>query len=171
MPVFLRPGYWLACSTCCLSSPTAACAMQKAVFKSGGRSLVRLGDADVDWDPSFRLYLTTKLANPHYLPEVCIKVTLINFTVTSKVRGSASQQGAASGVGQGGACYGRCQQHCARSSHLAPRHPLAYEPHQPEALIASSLLATCATRPAPFSQPSSTHLLHGHTGSGGPAAG
>lgn len=23
-------------------------------------------------------------ANPHYLPEVCIKVTLINFTVTSR---------------------------------------------------------------------------------------
>ena len=29
-----------------------------------------------------RFYMTTKLANPHYLPEVCIKVTIINFTVT-----------------------------------------------------------------------------------------
>jgi len=28
------------------------------------------------------LLITTKLSNPHYLPEVCIKVTLINFTVT-----------------------------------------------------------------------------------------
>lgn len=26
--------------------------------------------------------MTTKMANPHYLPEVCIKVTIINFTVT-----------------------------------------------------------------------------------------
>jgi hypothetical protein len=34
-----------------------------------------------------QLYITTKMANPHYLPEVCIKVTLINFTVTMKVRG------------------------------------------------------------------------------------
>ena len=25
--------------------------------------------------------MTTKMANPHYLPEVCIKVTIINFTV------------------------------------------------------------------------------------------
>lgn len=28
--------------------------------------------------------MTTKLYNPHYLPEVCISVTLINFTVTFK---------------------------------------------------------------------------------------
>ncbi|TYZ65733.1 hypothetical protein PybrP1_011994 [[Pythium] brassicae (nom. inval.)] len=56
--------------------------LQKAVFKQGGRLLLRLGDADVDYDPSFRLFLTTKLPNPHYLPEVYIKVTVINFTVT-----------------------------------------------------------------------------------------
>jgi dynein heavy chain len=34
---------------------------------------------------NLQLYITTKMANPHYLPEVCIKVTLINFTVTMKV--------------------------------------------------------------------------------------
>jgi len=27
--------------------------------------------------------MTTKMANPEYKPEVCIKVTIINFTVTS----------------------------------------------------------------------------------------
>ena len=27
--------------------------------------------------------MTTKLPNPHYLPDVCIKVTLINFGITS----------------------------------------------------------------------------------------
>ncbi len=32
-----------------------------------------------------QLYITTKMPNPHYLPEVCIKVTIINFTVTMKV--------------------------------------------------------------------------------------
>eukprot|EP00879_Flechtneria_rotunda_P011225 GHRR01011724.1.p1 GENE.GHRR01011724.1~~GHRR01011724.1.p1 ORF type:complete len:1363 (+),score=486.85 GHRR01011724.1:1838-5926(+) len=56
--------------------------LQRCTFKQGGRLLIRLGDADVDYDPSFKLYITTKLANPHYLPEVCIKVTIINFTVT-----------------------------------------------------------------------------------------
>lgn len=56
--------------------------LQKAIFKQGNRTLIRLGDSDVDYDANFRLYMTTKLPNPHYLPEVCIKVTLINFTVT-----------------------------------------------------------------------------------------
>ena len=32
-----------------------------------------------------RLHITTKLSNPQYLPEVCIKITLVNFTVTVKV--------------------------------------------------------------------------------------
>merc|ERR1711871_252613 len=40
------------------------------------------GDSDVDYDENFLLYITTKMPNPHYLPEVCIKVTVINFTVT-----------------------------------------------------------------------------------------
>ncbi|XP_029367943.1 dynein heavy chain 6, axonemal [Echeneis naucrates] len=54
----------------------------KQTFMSGGRTLIRLGDSDIDYDKNFRLYMTTKMANPHYLPEVCIKVTIINFTVT-----------------------------------------------------------------------------------------
>ncbi|XP_017317258.1 dynein axonemal heavy chain 6 isoform X2 [Ictalurus punctatus] len=54
----------------------------KQTFLSGGRTLIRLGDSDIDYDKNFRFYMTTKMANPHYLPEVCIKVTIINFTVT-----------------------------------------------------------------------------------------
>ena len=56
--------------------------LQKAIFKQGSRNLIRLGDSDVDYDAAFKLYMTTKMPNPHYLPEVCIKVTIINFTVT-----------------------------------------------------------------------------------------
>ncbi|XP_029794387.1 dynein heavy chain 6, axonemal [Suricata suricatta] len=54
----------------------------KQTFMSGGRMLIHLGDSDIDYDKNFRFYMTTKLPNPHYLPEVCIKVTIINFTVT-----------------------------------------------------------------------------------------
>jgi len=54
----------------------------KAIFKRGGQKLLRLGDTDVPYDDEFMFYLTSKMANPHYLPEICIKVAVINFTVT-----------------------------------------------------------------------------------------
>ncbi|XP_072930463.1 dynein axonemal heavy chain 6 isoform X2 [Epargyreus clarus] len=54
----------------------------KQTFLQAGRLLIHLGDSDIEYDTNFRLYLTTKLANPHYLPEICIQVTLVNFTVT-----------------------------------------------------------------------------------------
>merc|ERR1711871_511491 len=62
--------------------PSLESTLQKATFKQGGRLLIRIGDSDVDYDPNFRSYISTKIPNPHYLPEVCIKVTIINFTVT-----------------------------------------------------------------------------------------
>ncbi|KAJ3093097.1 Dynein heavy chain 6, axonemal [Quaeritorhiza haematococci] len=54
----------------------------KQTVRQGGRLLIKLGDTFVEYDKNFKLYITTKLSNPHYLPEVCIKVTIINFTVT-----------------------------------------------------------------------------------------
>jgi len=64
--------------------PALESTLQKATFKQGGRVLIRIGDGDVDYDPNFKLYVSTKMPNPHYLPEVCIKVTIINFTVTEQ---------------------------------------------------------------------------------------
>ena len=56
----------------------------KQTFMSGGRLLIRLGDSDIEYDSNFKFYMTTKLSNPHYLPEICIKVTIINFSVTKQ---------------------------------------------------------------------------------------
>lgn len=44
--------------------------------------IIRINNTDIEYEKGFKLYITTKLSNPHYLPEVCIKVTLVNFTVT-----------------------------------------------------------------------------------------
>ncbi|BHF62268.1 Dynein heavy chain 6, axonemal [Sparganum proliferum] len=62
--------------------PSLEPVLLRQTFIKGGRLLIRLGDSDVDYDKKFQLYITTKLPNPHYMPEVAIKVTLINFTVT-----------------------------------------------------------------------------------------
>lgn len=51
------------------------CMFVAQVFKRGGQLLLRLGDTDVPYSDEFRFFVTTKLANPHYMPEICIKVT------------------------------------------------------------------------------------------------
>lgn len=43
---------------------------------------IKLGDKEVEYNSNFRLILQTKLANPHYKPEMQAQTTLINFTVT-----------------------------------------------------------------------------------------
>lgn len=43
---------------------------------------IRLGDSTVEYSENFSFYMTTKLRNPHYLPEVSVKVTLLNFMIT-----------------------------------------------------------------------------------------
>jgi dynein heavy chain len=46
--------------------------------------MIRLGDSDIEYDKNFKLFLSTKLANPNFLPDVFIRVTVVNFTVTDQ---------------------------------------------------------------------------------------
>ncbi|GCC35872.1 hypothetical protein chiPu_0014361, partial [Chiloscyllium punctatum] len=43
---------------------------------------IKIGDKECEFNSHFRLILHTKLANPHYKPEMQAQTTLINFTVT-----------------------------------------------------------------------------------------
>ncbi|XP_035761849.1 dynein heavy chain 11, axonemal isoform X2 [Neolamprologus brichardi] len=45
-------------------------------------SCIKVGDKECFFHPAFRLILHTKLASPHYKPEIQAQTTLINFTVT-----------------------------------------------------------------------------------------
>lgn len=46
----------------------------RQTFKQGGAMCIRLGDSTIEYAPDFRFYITTKLRNPHYLPETAVKV-------------------------------------------------------------------------------------------------
>lgn len=52
----------------------------RVLIKKG--TCIKIGDLEIDYNPNFRLILHTKLANPHYKPEIQAQTTLINFTVT-----------------------------------------------------------------------------------------
>ncbi|XP_051969464.1 dynein axonemal heavy chain 3 [Xyrauchen texanus] len=54
----------------------------KQTFKQQGVEYMRLGENTVEYSKDFRFYITTGLRNPHYLPEVAVKVCLLNFMIT-----------------------------------------------------------------------------------------
>ena len=56
--------------------------LEKQWVKKGRNKLIKLGDQDLDYDERFRLYMTSRLANPHFSPELAAKTTIIDFTVT-----------------------------------------------------------------------------------------
>ena len=56
----------------------------KQTFKQGGAICIRLGDSTLEYSQDFRFYITTKLRNPHYLPETSVKVTVLNFMITKE---------------------------------------------------------------------------------------
>nr|XP_015221526.1 PREDICTED: dynein heavy chain 10, axonemal [Lepisosteus oculatus] len=58
--------------------------LEKNIKGAQGRQIIVLGDKEVDYDPNFKLYLNTKLANPKYSPSVFGKAMVINYTVTLK---------------------------------------------------------------------------------------
>ena len=54
----------------------------RATYKKGRSLYVKMGDKDVEYHKNFKLFLHTKMSNPHYPPEIQAETTLINFTVT-----------------------------------------------------------------------------------------
>lgn len=58
--------------------------LQLKLVKSGNTQLLKFGDKEIEYSPDFKFIMTTKLPRPHYPPEVCVKVTLLNFQVTQK---------------------------------------------------------------------------------------
>merc|ERR1719316_227870 len=58
--------------------------LEKAIIKKGKNLYINVSDQNMDYSPKFALYMTSRLPNPHFSPELSAKCTVIDFTVTLK---------------------------------------------------------------------------------------
>jgi dynein heavy chain len=56
--------------------------LDKAIIKKGKNLYINVSDQNMDFSPKFCLYMTSRLPNPHFSPELSAKCTVIDFTVT-----------------------------------------------------------------------------------------
>ncbi|KAF8477357.1 dynein heavy chain, N-terminal region 1-domain-containing protein [Kalaharituber pfeilii] len=56
--------------------------LNKEYQRTGGRVLIQLGKQEIDFSPSFKLYLSTRDPSANFPPDVCSRTTFVNFTVT-----------------------------------------------------------------------------------------
>jgi len=56
--------------------------LNRETHKSGPRVLISLGDQDIDFSPAFEMYMCTRDSTAQFTPDLCSRVTFVNFTVT-----------------------------------------------------------------------------------------
>lgn len=62
--------------------PNISPVLEKNYREKAGIIKIMLDGTEVDVDSRFRLFMTSKLSNPHYTPEIMAKSVIINYSVT-----------------------------------------------------------------------------------------
>ncbi|KAJ4457120.1 putative Dynein-1-beta heavy chain; flagellar inner arm I1 complex [Paratrimastix pyriformis] len=61
--------------------PSLATVIDKALIRKDNADWIKVGDQLVRYHDKFRFFMSTKLNNPQYSPEMSTKVTIVNFAV------------------------------------------------------------------------------------------
>lgn len=62
--------------------PILNAVLNREIRRTGGRVLIRLGSQDIDFSPSFTMFLSTRDPSVEFSPDICSRVTFVNFTMT-----------------------------------------------------------------------------------------
>ena len=58
--------------------------LEKQIIRKGKNYMIDVGGTQMDYNASFTLFMTCRLPNPSFSPELSAKTTIIDFTVTQK---------------------------------------------------------------------------------------
>ncbi|XP_075210256.1 dynein heavy chain 2, axonemal kl-2 [Lycorma delicatula] len=61
--------------------PSLTPVLQKNIVMQGGKYMLKFSERLVLYNQNFKLFLTTKIGNPHFSPEICTTTTLVNFAI------------------------------------------------------------------------------------------
>lgn len=78
----LRFGFPLLVQDVEKIDPILNSVLNKESYKTGGRVLIRVGDQEIDFSPNFQMFMITRDSNARFTPDLCSRVTFVNFTVT-----------------------------------------------------------------------------------------
>ena len=62
--------------------PVLNSVLNREIYKTGGRVLIRVGDLEIDFSNNFNMFMVTRDTNANFTPDLCSRVTFVNFTVT-----------------------------------------------------------------------------------------
>lgn len=65
-------------------NPVLDTVLRGEAYKNGGRMLITIGDQSIDYNPEFKLFLHTRDPSPVLNPFIRSRVSIVNFTLTSR---------------------------------------------------------------------------------------
>ena len=78
----LRFGYPILVQDVEKIDPIMNSLLNKEIHRQGGRNLIRIGDQEIDFSTTFNMFMVTRDSSCHFTPDLCSRVTFLNFTIT-----------------------------------------------------------------------------------------
>ena len=78
----LRFGYPILVQDVEKIDPIMNSLLNKEIHKQSGRNLIRIGDQEIDFSLTFNMFMVTRDSSCHFTPDLCSRVTFLNFTIT-----------------------------------------------------------------------------------------
>jgi dynein heavy chain 1 len=78
----IKFGYSIVVEDADVIGPSLNSVLNREVRKDGQSKVIYIEDKEVPYFDNFQLFMITRNANARFTPDLCSRVTFVNFTVT-----------------------------------------------------------------------------------------